>query len=41
MQLTNVTLYPSKFSDSLIKAYGRIEIDNSIVLDVNVIDKRW
>jgi DNA-binding cell septation regulator SpoVG len=39
MQLTNVTLYPSKFSDSLIKAYGRIEIDNSIVLDVNVIDK--
>jgi DNA-binding cell septation regulator SpoVG len=39
LQLTNVTLYPSKFSDSLIKAYGRIEINNALVIDVNVIDK--
>lgn len=39
MQLTNVTLHPSKFSDSMIKAFGRIELDNSLVIDVNVIDK--
>ena len=39
MQLTNVTLYPSKFSDSMVKAYGRIELANTIVIDVNIIDK--
>ena len=38
MQLTNVTLFPSKFGDSMIKAYGRIELENAIVLDINVID---
>jgi DNA-binding cell septation regulator SpoVG len=39
MQITNVTLYPSKFADSMVKAYGRIELDGAIVIDVNVIDK--
>lgn len=39
LKVTSVTLHPSKFSDSMVKAYGRMELNGLIVVDINVIDK--